>query len=229
MKRFYKEVAAIPAENGWDIRLDGRPVKTPARLALTLPNEPLAQAVAEEWRAQGETIQPRSMPLTGLANAAIDRIAPDPTAFSRGLAIYGESDLTCYRADGPEPLVRRQAEAWDPLLAWARGRYDVEFEVTAGVMHRAQPPRTVEQLDRALAARDPFRLAALSPLITISGSALIGLALDECAIDLETAWAAATVDEAWQTQQWGEDAEAAAQMKARRAEFEAAHRLLQLL
>jgi chaperone required for assembly of F1-ATPase len=229
VRRFYKEVAAVRHEAGWEIRLDGRPVKTPARAALALPSASLAEAVADEWRAQGDTIQPRTMPLTGLANAAIDRIAPDSAAFARGLAIYGESDLTCYRAEGPEPLVRRQAEAWDPLLAWARGRYDVDFEVTAGVMHRAQPPRPVEQVGRALAARDPFRLAALSPLITISGSALIGLSLDEGAIDLETAWAAATVDEAWQTQQWGEDSEATARLEARRAEFEAAYRLLTLL
>jgi len=125
--------------------------------------------------------------------------------------------------------VRRQAGAWDPVLAWARRRFDVDFEVTTGVMHRAQPARTTEQLGRALAARDPFRLAALAPLVTISGSLLIALALDEGEIDLETAWAAATVDEAWQTEQWGEDAEAAARLEARRAEFEAAYRLLGLL
>jgi chaperone required for assembly of F1-ATPase len=229
VKRFYKDVATDRSQGAWEIRLDGRPVKTPARAALALPSERLAEAVAEEWRAQGDTIQPRSMPLTGLANAAIDRIAPDPAAFARGLAVYGESDLTCYRADGPEPLVRRQAGAWDPVLAWARRRFDVDFEVITGVMHRAQPARTTEQLGRALAARDPFRLAALAPLVTISGSLLIALALDEGEIDLETAWAAATVDEAWQTEQWGEDAEAAARLEARRAEFEAAYRLLGLL
>jgi chaperone required for assembly of F1-ATPase len=229
VRRFYKDVTAVPAGGGWEIRLDDRPVKTPARAALVLPTGRLAEAVAEEWRGQGDTIQPRSMPLTGLANAAIDRIAPDPPAFASGLAVYGESDLTCYRADAPEPLVRRQAEAWDPVIAWARRRFDVDFEVITGVMHRAQPPRTVEQLGRALAARDAFRLAALAPLVTISGSLLIALALDEGEIDPETAWAAATVDEAWQAQQWGEDAEATARMQARRAEFEAAYAFLGLL
>ncbi len=224
MKRFYKEATAARIGSGWEIRLDERPVKTPAREALLLPTAALAEAVTEEWRAQGEKVDPRSMPMTGLANAAIDRIGPDPHAFARSLAVFGESDLLCYRADGPEPLVRRQAEAWDPLLGWARGRFDIDFEVVTGVIHRPQPDRTVEQLARAAAARDPFRLAALSPLVTISGSLVIALALDEQAIDLDTAWAASTVDEAWQAEQWGEDAEAAARLEARRKEFADAYR-----
>jgi chaperone required for assembly of F1-ATPase len=229
VKRFYKEVSARPAAGGWEIRLDDRPVRTPARAALALPTERLAEAVAEEWRAQGDKVDPRSMPITGLANAAIDRVATDPAAFARNLAQYGESDLLCYRADGPEALVRRQAEAWDPLLAWGRRRFDIDFEIITGVIHRPQPPRTVEQLGRAIAARPAFRLTALSPLVTISGSLVIALALDEEAIDLDTAWAAATVDEAWQTEKWGEDAEAEARLKARREEFDAAYRFLGLL
>jgi chaperone required for assembly of F1-ATPase len=224
VKRFYKEATAAPIGGGWEIRLDERPVKTPARQPLLLPTASLAEAAAEEWRAQGDKVDPRSMPMTGLANAAIDRIVPDPPAFARSLALFGESDLLCYRAEGPEPLVRRQAEAWDPLLAWARGRFDIDFEVITGVMHRPQPNRTVEQLARAVSARDSFRLAALSPMVTISGSLVIALALDEQAIDLETAWSAATVDEAWQAEQWGKDAEASARMAARRREFEDADR-----
>lgn len=229
VKRFYRKAKAVPADGGWEIRLDERPVKTPARQTLLLPGAALAEAVAAEWRVQGETIDPRSMPFTGLANAAIDRIAPDPQTFSHSLALFGENDLLCYRADGPAPLVRRQTDAWNPLLDWARGRYDVEFEMTTGVIHRPQPPRTVEQLARAVAARDPFRLAALSPLVTISGSLLIGLALDEEAIKLDPAWAAATVDEAWQAEQWGEDAEATARLELRRREFGDAHRFRRLL
>jgi chaperone required for assembly of F1-ATPase len=229
VKRFYKAAEAAPAAGGWEIKLDERPVKTPARRPLLLPNAALAEAVAEEWRAQGDRIDPRSMPVTGLANAAIDRIAPDTQAFARSLALFGESDLLCYRADGPEPLVRRQAEAWDPLLAWARGRYDIDFEIITGVMHRPQPARTVEQLARAVTARDPFRLAAMSPLVTIGGSLVIGLALDEEAVDLEAAWMAATVDEAWQAEQWGEDSEAAARLALRRREFEDAYSFRRLL
>jgi chaperone required for assembly of F1-ATPase len=169
------------------------------------------------------------MPLTGLANAAVDRVAADPAAFARGLAVYGESDLLCYRSEGPRPLVDRQAERWDPLLDWARRRFDVVFEVTAGVMHRPQPAATVERLAHATAARGPFQLAGLSPLVTISGSLVIGLALSEGAIGLDPAWEAATLVEAWQAEQWGEDALAAAALRNRRREFEAAYRFLTLL
>jgi chaperone required for assembly of F1-ATPase len=229
MKRFFKDASAHPGTRGWEVRLDERPVRTPARNALTVPSAALGEAIAEEWRRQGDKIDPRSMPLTGLANAAIDRVAPDPAGFARSLAVFGESDLLYYRSEGPDALVRRQADAWDPLLAWARRRFDVDFEVTAGVIHRPQPPRTVEQLARAIGARDPFRLAALSPLVTIAGSLVIGLALDEDAVELDTAWAAATLDEAWQAEQWGEDAEATARLEARRAEFEMACRFLSML
>jgi chaperone required for assembly of F1-ATPase len=229
MKRFYKEAAAVPAAGGVAIELDGRPVKTPARGALAVPTEELADAIAAEWNGQSEQIDPRSMPLTGLANAAIDRVAPDPAAFAAILARYGESDLLCYRADGPRPLVERQAEHWDPLLAWARQRYDIDFEVVKGVMHRPQAALTVERLGRAVAARDPFRLAALSPLVTVSGSLVIALALAEGAIGLEQAWGAAQLDEAWQAEQWGADPLAEAALAERRQDFEAAYRFLTLL
>ena len=230
MKRFYKE--AIAAESGGEglvILLDGRPVMTPASRQLALPSVALAEAVAAEWNGQGEKIDPRSMPLTGLANAAIDRAAPDPAAFARSLARYGESDLLCYRAEGPESLVRRQREAWDPLLTWARRRFDVDFTLVEGIIHRPQPEETVGRLARAVEARDPFELAALSPLVTISGSLVVALALAENAIKMEEAWTAATVDEAWQSEQWGADDLAAAALEARRLEFEAAWRFLQLL
>jgi chaperone required for assembly of F1-ATPase len=230
MKRFYERAEAAPAQGeGFAILLDGRPVRTPARHVLTLPGQPLAEAVAAEWTAQGDKIDPKSMPLTGLANAAIDRIAPDPLAFASSLALYGESDLLCYRAEGPSELVRRQAEAWDPLLQWARHRFDVDFEVVEGIVHRAQPGRTLDQLRRAVASYPSFALASLSPLVTISGSLIVSLALAEGAIDLDTAWAAATLDEAWQAEQWGEDSLAAAALEARRREFEAASRFLTLL
>ncbi|MDQ4088573.1 MAG: ATPase, partial [Pseudomonadota bacterium] len=205
MKRFYKDVAVVRGE----IRLDQRLVKTPARNPLTLPGERLAQAVAAEWQAQGERVDPRTMPLTGLANAAIDRVAPDQEAFAAGLARYGESDLLCYRAEGPARLVERQAAIWDPLLAWARHRYDIDFEVACGVMHRPQARAALDRLSHAVRARSAFELAGLSPLVTISGSLIIGLALAEGAISVDEAWAAAALDEHWQAEQWGEDAEAA--------------------
>ncbi len=229
MKRFYRQATVSPEAGGVGILLDGRPVRTPARSPLRVPTEELAEAIAEEWNAQGDKIEPHLMPLTGLANAAIDRVAPDPAAFARGLAQYGESDLLCYRADGPQSLVERQARAWDPLLGWARVRFGVEIEITSGVMHRAQPARTVEQFGRAVAARGAFQLAGLAPLVTIAGSLIVALALAEGAIGLEAAWDAAMLDEAWQAEQWGADPLAAASLENRRREFEGAYRFLTLL
>jgi chaperone required for assembly of F1-ATPase len=229
MKRFYGEATVSPQEGGVAVLLDGRPVRTPGRELLRVPTEELAEAIAEEWNAQGETIDPRSMPLTGLANAAIDRVAPDPAAFARTLATYGESDLLCYRAEGPQSLVERQQSLWEPLLGWARTRFGVDFEVTAGVMHRPQPAATVGQLARAVAARSPFQLAGLSPLVTIAGSLVIALALAEGAIGLEAGWQAAILDEAWQAEQWGADPLAAASLENRRWEFDSAYRFLTLL
>jgi len=229
MTRFYSHATLRAAQGGFEILLDERAVKTPARRPLLLPTEPLARAIAEEWNAQGEKVDPRSMPLTGLANAAIDRVAPDAESFARGLAAYGENDLLCYRAEGPSSLVARQAKLWDPLLAWARRRFDVDFEIVCGIMHRPQYEATLRQLAHAVAARDPFALAGLSPIVTIGGSLIVALALAEEAIDLDTAWSAATLDEAWQAEQWGEDAEAAAALEARRHDFAAAYRFLTLI
>jgi len=229
MKRFWKEVAVVPGDGGHGLLLDSRAVRTPGRAALALPNPALAEAVAREWREVGETIDPRAMPLTGLANAAIDRVAADPARFAAGLAGYGESDLLYYRADGPEPLVARQAAAWDPLLDWARGRYDVHFETVAGVMHHAQPPATVTRLGEAVAALDTFRLAGLSPLVTVSGSLVAALALLEGAADADTVWRASQVDEDWQAEHWGEDSLAVQARETRRRDFDAGARFLGLL
>lgn len=225
MKRFWKTVAIVDGA----IELDGRPVRTPARAPLALPTPQLAEAVAEEWRSVGEQIDPRAMPLTGLANAAIDQVAPNPAPFAADLARYGESDLLCYRAELPEPLVERQAAQWDPLLDWARTRYDVHFETTAGIMHRPQPPATIARLQEVVAALDPFRLAALNPLVTISGSLVASLALLEGAADPETVWRAAQLDEDWQAEQWGEDDLAVRAREVRRADFDAGVLFLGLL
>lgn len=225
MKRFY---ASAEARDG-AILLDGRPVRTPARAPLVVPMPALAEAIATEWAAQGETIDPRAMPLTGLANAAIDRVAPDPAAFAAPLAAYSESDLLCYRADLPPALAAAEAEAWDPLLDWARARYDVHFTVVAGVIHAPQPPATVARLGEALRARDPFALAAMNPLVTIGGSLVVALALAEGAIAAEPAFALTHLDELWQAERWGEDAEATKAREARRADFLAAARFLALL
>jgi chaperone required for assembly of F1-ATPase len=226
MRRFWTDVS-IDADRA--IRLDDKPVRTPGRVPLALPTGGLADAIADEWRAVGEKVDPRAMPLTGLANAAIDRIAPDPAPFAAGLAQYGESDLLCYRAESPDQLIARQEAAWDPLLDWARERYDIHFETVAGVMHRAQPPATIARLAEATAARDAFALAGLSPIVTITGSLIAALALAEGVVDADTVWAAAQVDEDWQAELWGEDTLAAETRALRRREFDAGVRFLGLL
>ena len=226
MKRFWTEVA-VDAEGV--VTLDGRPVRTPGRVPLALPTASLAALVAGEWRAVPETVDPRAMPLTGLANAAIDRIAADPRTFAAGLAAYGDSDLLCYRAESPDVLIARQRAAWDPWLDWARARYDVHFETVAGIVHRAQPAATLARLGDAVAALDAFRLAGLSPVVTITGSLVLALALIERAGDTETLWNAAHVDEDWQADLWGEDTLATQARANKRREFDAAAAFLAAL
>jgi chaperone required for assembly of F1-ATPase len=196
---------------------------------LTVPSEELAEAIADEWRSVEEKIDPRAMPLTGLANAAIDRVAPDRRAFADGLARYAETDLACYRAEGPRTLASRQEESWDALLGWARRRYDVDFATTTGVTHVTQPEATVERLAHAVAALEAFHLAALSPMVTIGGSLVAGLAVLEKALTAEQAWDAVTIDDRWQLEQWGSDTEAEKALENRRRDFLAAARFLELL
>ena len=226
MKRFWKEVRIDTSPGGHALRLDDRPVRTPGLVPLAVPTLALAEAIAGEWRAVEGTIDPRAMPLTGLANAAIDRIAPDPSTFAAGIAGYAESDLLCYRAEAPEPLIERQQAAWDPLLDWARTRYDVHFTVTAGVMHKPQPRATLERLREAVMARGAWELAALSPIVTIGGSLISALALAESAADADTIWRAVELDEDWQVEMWGEDSLAVTARESRKHAYEAAVRFL---
>jgi chaperone required for assembly of F1-ATPase len=207
VRRFWQSAEVVEASDGFGIALDAKSVKTPARAELVVPTRALAEAIAAEWNDCGETVEPRAMPLTGFANAAIDRVAQDKDRFADGIARYGESDLTCYRAEGPDALVERQAESWNALLAWARRRYDVDFACISGVMHVPQPEETVRKLSHAVAMLDAFRLAALSPLVTIGGSLVAGLAVLEEMMPAEDAWEAVSLDERWQLEQWGDDPE----------------------
>jgi chaperone required for assembly of F1-ATPase len=230
MKRFWKEARAVADAPGqWRIELDGRPVRTPRQALLLLPGAALAKEAAAEWQSAGETVDPRAMPLTGLANAAIDHVAPAPAAFADGLARYANSDLLCYRADTPDKLVAAQAEAWDPLLHWARRRFDVDFQVTQGVAPVDQPQATLDRLTQAVHALDPFRLAAMSPLVTVGGSLVAALALLDGAADVDQAWQAVSLDERWQLEQWGSDSEAEKAMATREADFRSGARLVGLL
>ena len=229
MKRFWKQADAVERDGGWGVELDGKPLRTPARDLLTVPTKALAEAIASEWNEVGDKIDPGTLPLTGLANAAVDRVAPDKEAFAKGVARYAEADLACYRAEGPSALVDRQTESWDALIGWGRRRFDVDFRTTRGIVHVDQPAATVDRLSHAVAALDPFRLAGLSPLVTISGSLLAALGVLEGTLMPDQAWDAVTVDDRWQLEQWGSDAEAEAAIDNRRRNFMAAARFLELL
>ena len=229
MRRFWKRAEAVAVEGGWGVELDGKPLRTPGKLPLVLPREGLARAIAAEWDEAPESVNPRAMAMTGLANVAIERVAPDAPGFVAGLASYGEADLFCYRAEGPPKLVEQQAAGWDPMLAWARRRFDVDFAITQGIRHVPQPAGTAARLGHAVAALDPFRLAALSPLVTIGGSLIAALAVAEGAIDAQVGWDAVSVDERWQIETWGDDAEAVAALEGRRRDWMAAAGFLTLL
>lgn len=229
MKRFWTEAAPVRLADGWGVTLDGKPLRTPARAELIVPTERLAEAIAAEWRGVDGDIDPRAMPLTGLANAAVDRIAPDPGRFARDLAKYAEADLACYRAEGPAELIAMQARDWDPLLDWARRRFDVDFVITTGLLHVAQPKATVDRLAHEVTGLDAYRLAALSPLVTVGGSLVAALAVIDGGMSAGEAWHAVSLDERWSAQQWGADEEARKALEARRRDFMAAARFLDLL
>ncbi|SCW37284.1 ATP12 family chaperone protein [Ancylobacter rudongensis] len=228
-KRFYKQARAAATENGlFRIELDGRPVRTPGRNLVAVAGERLAQALAQEWDAQGEFIDPVTMPITRLANSAIDGVASAMTEVGEEIVRYAGSDLLCYRVDTPAQLVALHAELWDPLLAWARERFGATFMLSEGVVHVAQPPRTLEALSAALPG-DPLRLAALNLMTTLSGSAILALAVAHGRLSPEEAWRAAHADEEVQEKLWGSDAEALARRATRFRDFEAAARAYALL
>lgn len=229
MKRFWKEAVAVPENGGWGVALDGRPVRTPKRALLVVPTEALGRAIVAEWQAQGEELSPATMPLTGLANAAIDLAAPDPAAFAEPVAAYAATDLFCYRDDRDAALQTEQAATWNPHLAWAEARYGIEFSLTQGILPVDQPSATVAALRNAVFAQDPWRMTALTPLVTIGGSLVAGLAHVDEAIDAEVLWQAVSLDELYQERRWGADAQAQAQRAAHKRDWDNAVRFLSLL
>ena len=228
MKRFWKDATVEPAQGGWRVLLDGRAVKTQAGSAQVAPTRALADALAAEWAAQGETIDPQSLPLRDLADLAIDVIRPDRAGSAAQVLRYGETDTLCYRAEPDAPLYPRQIEVWEPLLTAAEARWDVHFERISGVIHRPQSPATLARLERVLAAQDNFSLAALMTLTSLAASLVIGLAALELGADAEALWAAANLEEDWQIELWGEDAEAATRRARRLCAFAAAQRFAEL-
>jgi chaperone required for assembly of F1-ATPase len=223
--RFYETATAVPIGGGHAVRLDDKPVRTPARRVLAAPTLALAEAIAAEWQAQKDVIDPAKMPLTRLANAIIDGVADTPLPVAEEIGKYLASDLLFYRAASPPGLVERQARHWDPILAWARQALGADFKLGEGVVYVAQPEAALAAA-RAAIPQEPWRLGAVHVVTTLTGSALIALAMARGALSADAAWEAAHVDEDWNMAQWGRDDMAMARREFRLAEFKAAAMVL---
>lgn len=227
-RRFWKAATTEPTEGGHTVHLDGRPVRTPAKAPLILPTREMAEAVAAEWDAQDKEIDPRTMPATRAANAAIDKVVPQFDEVVEMLSAYGDSDLLCYRADTPQELVLRQAEGWDPLLDWAAETFDARLEPRTGLMHEPQAPEALARLDAQVRAMSAFELAAFHDLVSLSGSLVIGLAAAHDLMPPEDLWLLSRIDENWQEELWGRDEEAAELAEIKRQSFLFAKRFYDL-
>lgn len=220
-KRFYKAAGYAAAERGFRIELDGRPVKTPMKAPLVVADEAVASAIAAEWDAQRDFIRPGSMPLTRLANAAIDAVALDPGPVKAEIVRYAGSDLLCYRAPGPQSLVDLQERYWTPPIDWMHERFGVRFLLAEGIIAVEQFPETLAAVDRAIGSPDPLTLAALSTVNALTGSAILTLALAYRHMSAEEVWRAAHVDEDFEISLWGADEEASDRRAARWLEMQA--------
>ncbi len=207
MRRFYRQATAVASAQGFSVHLDGKPVQTPAKNALTVPGAGLAEAIAAEWQGQAETIDPRALPLTRLVSTAIDRVMPRRAEVIAEIAKYAATDLLCYRAASPPELAARQNATWQTLLDWADARFDARLVVTEGIAPVDQPPAALAALERAVAAHDAMMLVALHLATAACGSLVLGLALLERHLSPEAAFAAAELDESFQIERWGEDPE----------------------
>ena len=227
-KRFWEKASSVPSERGFRVQLDGRPVKTPAKAPLEVPTENLASAIAAEWDAQEETIDPNSMPCTQSANAAIDKVSVQREEVAALIAAYGDSDLLCYRADGPVELVEQQNLAWNPLLNWTDSVLNAPLSSLSGVIHVPQASNSLATLRAEVRAQDNFALTALHDLVSLSGSLIIGLAALRDFQPIKTLWSLSRIDEDWQIAQWGEDEEATATASRKKAAFLHAKRFFDL-
>lgn len=241
MKRFYQTVtivdagveaginAGVEAGDSFGIMLDGRPVRTPERRPFAVPTRALAQEIRAEWQAQSGQIDPATMPLTQFTNVVIDRIAVTPDPVQAELVAYGGSDLLCYRAEAPDTLVRREAQAWDPLLGWAADTVGARLTVTSGIMHSHQPASALQAFKTYVARLSAFELTGVRAAAGHLGSLVLALALHAGRLDAVSAHAAATIDEAYQIERWGADSEAATRQAAILAELEQIERFLRAL
>jgi len=229
MKRFYDDVAVVAEEHGFGLRLDGKPLRTPAKAPLVLPSRALAEAIAAEWRGQGDTVSLTDLPLTRLASTGIDLVARRRHEIAEEVARYAGTDLVCYRAEHPPELARRQQATWQPLLDWATLRYDAQLEVTAGIVPVTQSPPTLRAFALAVESYGDLELAALRLATSAAGSLVVALALLEGRLDVESAFAAAQLDESFEIEQWGEDAEQTERRAALKDDLALAHRFIELL
>jgi chaperone required for assembly of F1-ATPase len=220
--RFYKLASVSEGADGFGVALDGRALKTPSKLPLRVPSRLLAQAIAAEWAAQGERIDPSSMPLTRLANTAIDAVAPNLASVQADIVQFAGSDALCYRAAEPARLAELQAATWDPILKWAAEALGARFVTQTGILHVSQPQETLAAVGRAVAPFDAFQLTALHVMTTVMGSSVLALAVATGALDAPTAWRAAHLDEDWQIATWGSDGEATDRRERRWREMDAA-------
>lgn len=227
-KRFWKETSVAEVEGGFTVELDGRRVKTPAKAPLTLPTRAMAEAIAAEWQAQEDEIDPRTMPVTRSANAAIDKVAIQHGEVADMLAEYGGSDLLCYRAAQPVELVARQAERWDPMLDWAERTLGARLQPVSGIMHVAQDDAALSHLRDQVHAMSNFELAAFHDLVSLSGSLVLGFAAVHQERPIEALWTLSRLDEEWQEEQWGVDEEAAEQAGIKKQAFLHAERFFRL-
>jgi chaperone required for assembly of F1-ATPase len=229
VKRFWREVQVAKLDDGRvTVALDGKPIRTPARRVLSLPNRALGEAIAEEWSAQRDEVVPATMPLTRLVSTAIDRVSEARASVVAEIAGYGDCDLLCYRASSPPELVARQAEVWQPLLDWAQLRFEGALRVTNGLGPLSQPPASLAAIRAAVGDYDAWMLTGLHVATTVTGSVIVGLALAEGHLDADAAWAAGQLDETFQIERWGEDAEATIRRAAQRSEIADAARLMAL-
>ena len=229
MKRFYKQVSVAPVASGFGVLLDGKPVKTPAHNTLVLPTEKLASAIAAEWQSQGEDIIATTMPLLRLANTVIDGVVPNRADVITAILRFGENDLLCYRAHQPPDLAARQREGWDSLLHWVRQRHGVQMTVAEGLTHVDQPPDALAALRRAFEELDSFTLGGLHVVASITGSAVLALAVGQGETSGAHAFQLSRIDEIYQAEKWGEDAEAAKRATALARELDKAVELIAAL
>ena len=227
-KRFWTDAAVTDTDGGYTVLLDKRAVKTPAKAPLVLPTEAMAEAIAQEWQAQTDKIDPNTMPVTRSANAAIDKVRIQHAEVADMIAAYGDSDLLCYRADSPEELVTRQAETWDPYLLWAEETLGTRLEPRTGVMHAGQDAEVLDRLSARVHSFNPFELTAFHDLVSLTGSLILGFAAERGHAESDVIWAASRVDENWQIDQWGEDDEAKAVEAIKRRSFQEALYFIEL-